>query len=208
VCGAVTLEPEDLAGGAECHQELDRLVDVLADGDRLVAAVKRDVRVAGGLEDGGGGVGVGHRERPWSAGWLVVFLGPGGDLLDDRLGAVDPVVVDSASPDHHHERAARREREADVAQRYDRVGEEHGAEAGEGHLVRPSWNDLLNIGDFERGVLDAGLFGFLACGVDEPPGGVDTDRFAFRPDEGSESLGGVAETAADVQHALAATWWV
>jgi hypothetical protein len=34
---------------------------------------KRDVREAGGLEDVGGGVGVGHRERCWTASWLVVL---------------------------------------------------------------------------------------------------------------------------------------
>jgi hypothetical protein len=135
-------------------------------------------------------------------------LGPGDDLLDDRLRAVDPVVGASAAPDNHHQPAARRECLADVAQRDDRVGEEHGSEPGEGHSVRSSWNGLLHVGNLEPGVVDACLVGFLACGVYEPRSGVEADRFAVRSDQGGELLGGVAEPAADVQHALAVPWSV
>src|SRR5690348_16583508 len=54
--GAASLEAEDLAGWAERHQEVDRLIDVLSHPDRLVAAVERDVGVARVGEDARGGI--------------------------------------------------------------------------------------------------------------------------------------------------------
>ena len=94
--------------GPERHDELDRLVEVAADQDRQVAAAqrrrRRSRRAAGCSLDG---VGVGHRERAGAAGRLVVLLGALDDLLDDRLRAVEPVVVDPPAPDDHREPAAR-----------------------------------------------------------------------------------------------------
>ena len=81
-----------------------------ADPHRQVAAQQRDVLEAGALQHVAGRVGVGHRERPRPAGRLVVLLGPADDLLHDRLGAVEPVVVLAPAPDDHREPPARHER--------------------------------------------------------------------------------------------------
>jgi hypothetical protein len=204
VLGAVPLEAKNLARRSERHHQLDRLVETRADGDRLVAAVKRDIGVPGAVEDVRGGVSVRHRERARAAGWFVVLVGAADDLLDDLLRPVDPFVVRAPAPDDHDQPTARRQRFPHVAQRNDRAREEHRPEAGERHLVRSPRYVLLDVGDLEARVADPGVGGVLAGGVDEPGRGVDADRLAVWSDELGDPLGRVAESAADVEHRLTA----
>ena len=85
--------------GPERHVELDRLVEVVADLDREVAALQRDLLEPGKHQLLADGVGARHRERPGAAGRLVGLLRVIEVLVDDLLGAPDPLVVELAPPD-------------------------------------------------------------------------------------------------------------
>ena len=147
-------------------------------------------------------VGARHRERAGAAGRLVVLLGARDELLDDLLRAVQPLVVDPLPPHDHHELGARHERAADVAQRGDRVVEEHRPEARERAVERAVEREaLLDVGDGEVRVRDARRI--LDRGLDEARRGVDPDRLALRADQLGDLPRAVTEAAADVEHALA-----
>ena len=201
---AVARQPQQLAGRAERLDELDRLVDVAPDQDRAVAALETDVAEARVQEHVARGVGVRHRERAGPAGRLVVLLGPLDDLLHDLLRAVEPPIVDPLAPDDHRELAAGLERGVDVAERGDRVGEEHRPEAGERAVEVPlERKRLLDVGAQELGVAHPGLRRLGDRGLDEARRRVDADRLAVGADELRDPLGGVAEAAADVEDLLA-----
>ena len=150
------------AAGPMRHVELDRVVEVVADLHRQVAAAQ----------------GRSPRSRRSSSCSLTVSAlaienGPGPQVgssvssgcsrysLDDLLGAVDPLVVELAPPDDRDEPAARDQRRVDVAQRLHRVGEEHQAHAREGVVEGPAEVADLHVGDREVDVLRARLFGLL-----------------------------------------------
>src|SRR4051794_39884296 len=197
------LEPQDLARRPERHYELERLLDVAADEDRDVAAVQRDVLIAGELEDVAGRVRAGHRERSRATGGLVVLLRPLDDLLGDHLRAVQPVVVLAPAPDDHHEAPTRHQRLPDVAHRCTRVAEEHRSHAREGHVVGAAEGVRLDVGPLEARVGDAQPGRLAPRGLDELRSGVHADRLTLCAHQPGDPLRRVAEPAADVDDALA-----
>jgi hypothetical protein len=203
VGGPVAGYAEQLSRRAQRHHQVDRLIQVVAHHDRQVAAAETHVHEPSVQEDVAGGVGVGHRERPGTAGGLVVLLGTGDHRLHDLLGAVDPLVVDSLPPHDHDQLPAGHQRLADVAQRRHRVGEEHRPEARERHVEAVVERRRLHVGDQEARVGHAGLGGLGARGLDEPLRGIHAHGLALGPHQPGDPLGRVAEPAPDVQHPLA-----
>ena len=195
-------EAQHLAGRAERHVELDRVVEVVADLQRQVAALQADLLEAGDLQLLADRVGVGHRERARPAGRLVGLLGVVEVLVDDQLGAAHPIVVLLAPPDDGAEPAAGDSADAHVAQRLHRVGAEHQPHPREGVVVALAQVADLDVDDREIDVRRAAL-GLLAGLLDEGRGDVDAECAALRADQLGEPLRRVAEAAAEVDHALA-----
>ena len=75
------------------------MLQVVADLDHEILALELKTLEARMLQDVGDGVRVRHRERARPAGRLLVLLRALEELRDDRLGAVQPLVVELASPD-------------------------------------------------------------------------------------------------------------
>ena len=115
------------------------------------------------------------------------------------LGAVDPVVIELAPPDHCAEPAPGAKRAANVPQGLHRVREEHDTHPRERVVKGPGQFHHLDIAGEELDVLDPGLARLLDRGPDERLRDVDADDLALRTDQSGELLGRVAEAAADVQ---------
>ena len=75
------------------------MLQVVADLDRKILALELKALKSRMLQNVGNGVRVRHGEGTRPAGRRVVLLRAVEELLDDRLGAVQPLVVELASPD-------------------------------------------------------------------------------------------------------------
>src|SRR6185437_5959784 len=182
---------------------LKRFIEVFADRDRDITALKRDVGEARETQDLTRGVGVGHRERTRAARRLVVLVGSLYYALDDRLGAVQPVVVDAPSPHDHQELSARYQGLAYVAHRRDRACEEHRAEARECDIETSlAVEPFLNVGHEEACVENLGFLGLADGVLDEAGRRVDAHGLAVGSHEPGDPLGGVAKATAYVEHSL------
>ncbi len=164
---------------------------------------KLNVGEPGVLEDVGDRVCVCHRERPRPAGRLIGLFVSLEVVGDNELGAVEPVVVELSPPDDHVEWSAGRHRSAHVSQRRDRVGEEHGAEAGEDVVVGAGEVGHLHVGRLEAHVLDTDLVGVRASGLDHALRNVNAVGVPFGTDDSGEPDRRVAQPAADVEDAIA-----
>ena len=94
------------------------------------------------------------------------------------------------------------ERAAHVAEPRDRIGEEHRAEAGEDEVERGPGQRNLGVAAREAQVLDPGLLAVSLRGGQEGVAAVHAHDLAFGPDDLGELDRGVAEPAADVEHAV------
>ena len=145
-----------------------------------------------------------HRERPGAAGRLVVLLRPLDEPLDDRLRAVQPLVVDPPPPDDHRERARRgRARARTLRSAATGLAKNIVPKRENARSKRSLERHRLRVGDDEAHVGDAGLRRLARRRLDEARRGVDADRLAVRADERRDLLRRVAEAAADVEDALA-----
>ena len=88
------------------------------------------------------------------------------------------------------------ERYPDVAQSLHGVGEEHDPHARERVVEGLPELGGLDVADLEADVLDAGLLGLLARGLDERLGDVDADRLPLGAHQRGQPLRRVAEAAA------------
>jgi hypothetical protein len=92
---------------------------------------------------------------------------------------------------------------AHVAKPRDGIGEEHGAEAREDEVELGLGQRDLGIAAHQGDVGQAAGLDVLAGVVEEGVAAVDADDVAFRADAPGQLHGGVAEAAADIEHAVA-----
>jgi hypothetical protein len=129
--------------------------------------MQRDVLESRMYEHVGRCVRVGHREQARPARGLVCRVGSGQESLGNPLGAVQPVVVELASPHHHAEAAAGDERVPHIAEGYHWIGEEHRPETREDVVETTVELACLDIVDEEARVRDPCPRRLPSSGVDE-----------------------------------------
>src|SRR5205823_5255740 len=98
LCRVGRREADQLGRGAERHVERDRLVQILAELDRQVAAGERRLREPREEELIADRVGVRHRERAGAAGGLLALLRLREVAIDHLLSPLEPAVVKLPPP--------------------------------------------------------------------------------------------------------------
>src|SRR5688572_2760080 len=198
-------QADDLAGGSQRDCEFDGLVEVAPDADVRIVALECDSGVARGLHHRAHHVGARHGERARPAMDLVrIVVGHDRhDLAHAQFRVVQPGIVLALAPDDLAEAPARLQRLADVPERGNGRHEEHGPKARERLVVGTAKIVVLDVGDEECRIADSRGSGVTLARLDEAFRAVDPDSFARRADQAGDLDGAVAESAADVQHALA-----
>ena len=208
ICGRISsasspASADHLAGRADRGDELDRVVEVVADQDRDVAAAQLDLLEAGVEQDVAGRVGVGHRERAGAAGRLVGLL----RLLE--VVARRPARRGGASRCR-----------ACAARRPCRGGRPGAAPRGRCASPRPGWRRTSSPSARRRSrsgprtrspgrrataklTFSTPASSASLARLDEARRDVDAERLAPGADQPGDPLGRVAEAAADVEHPLA-----